>query len=291
MRVSWKSAAILLLLNFSLVFYGHGMQTSVTSLPYTQRKSLSSPLNGNWHLTGVNSHLIVERQLPFLSFAIEADGSKIYGQGNILIGCENSWRIRGGGTVTITGEIAPDGTFEADDYKTTSDYQFSIHGTVPQSGDTSWHGTYTLKNLFTTEPNCIFHESGAFTATKYPPFTGTYTGTLNYSSSGTSLAVTLQITQAEPGDYSQLGFAIPLGAQITVFGSACFTRGTVTSLVGGSLIEGDKFFSPFSMDDGALFHLSGERFLGGSSESTIDVSLGVNGGQCDGETWSGTLTR
>ena len=73
MCVSWKSAAILLLLNFWLVFYGQGTHTSVTSLPYTQRKSLSSPLNGNWHLTGVNSHLIAERQLPFLSFAIEAD--------------------------------------------------------------------------------------------------------------------------------------------------------------------------------------------------------------------------
>ena len=158
---------------------------------------------------------------------------------------------------TFTGEIAPDGTFAFDDYKTIYDYQFSIHGTVPQFGDTSWQGTYTLKNLFSTEPNCIVDESGTFTATKYPPFTGTYSGT--FTGTEASVAVTVQITQGEPGRYSRLGYAIPLGGQITVFGSPCFTRGTVTNRR-GSLIEGDHFFLTFSMDDGALLHLYGDRF-------------------------------
>lgn len=290
MQVCWKSAAITLLLNFSLISHGQGTEPSATSVPYRLLKSLSSsPLSGNWHLNGVNTFAMAERQLPFLSFAIEVDGNKISGQGGVLIGCENLWNEKGGG-VTFTGEISPDGTFEFDDYTTTSDYQFSIHGTVPQSGDTSWQGTYTLKNPFSTEPNCIVHEFGAFTATKYPPFTGTYSGTL--TGTGASLAVTVQITQGEPGRYSGIAIAIiPLGGQITVFGSPCFTRGTVTNRR-GSLIEGDQFYLTFSMDDGALLHLYGDRFRKDSDESTIeDVHLSVEGGQCDREGGSGTLTR
>lgn len=52
-----------------------------------------------------------------------------------------------GGTVSFTGQIASDGTFEANDYKTLYEAQFSIRGTVPAPVATAWEGTYDVKNL------------------------------------------------------------------------------------------------------------------------------------------------
>jgi hypothetical protein len=288
MHLSWKSAAILLLLNFSLISHGQGTKTSPASVPYTLTRSLPSALSGNWHLAGVNSRRVGEWRLPFLSFAIEADGNRLDGQGDILAGCQDSPLMRGG-TTYFTGKIASDGTFEADNYKSPSKVRLSIHGTVPAPGDSTWQGTYTLKNL-STESDCILDESSAFTATRYASFTGTFSGTITNSQLGTSYAVTFQVTQGEPGSYSEMGVRIPLGAQITVFGLPCSTRGTATK-TRTNQIRGDEFFLTFTMDDGALLHLDGNRFLEDSGESTItNVGMLVEGGRCDGAIGSGTFT-
>jgi hypothetical protein len=144
MQVSWKLAALALLLNFSLVTHGQGAETSPSSSPYTKLKSLSSALNGNWHLTGVYSDRPGVSRLPFLSFAIEADETKIHGQGHVFAGCQNS--RQGLGANFFTGQIASDGTFEANNYNDLSHLKFSIHGTMPSPGDTTWQGAYTLKS-------------------------------------------------------------------------------------------------------------------------------------------------
>src|SRR5579859_7463909 len=129
MRVSWKSAAITLLLNFSLISHGQGAETSPTSVPFTKFKSFSAPLNGDWHLTGVHYLRAKGARLPFISFAIETDGNQIKGQGSLLAGCQNSQEMWTP-SISFTGRIAPDGTFKADDYKTLNHFEFSIHGTV-----------------------------------------------------------------------------------------------------------------------------------------------------------------
>lgn len=279
--------AFALLLSVSVISHGQDIEAPPSSLPYTKLKSLSSALNGNWHLTGVYSDRPGVSRLPFLSFAIEADETKIHGQGHVSAGCRNS--RRGLGARFFTGQIASDGTFEANNYNDSSHLKFSIHGTMPSPGDTTWQGTYTLKSL-STDPGCIVDESGAFTATKYTPFTGTYYGTFTNSSIGTASAVTVQVIQDEPGSYFPSGFSIPLGGQITVVGLPCFTRGTVTK-TRTSRIEGDEFWLTFSMEDGALLHLSGNRFTEDSDESTIkNVSMAVEGGQCGKSGGIGTLT-
>lgn len=287
MQLSWKSATIALLLNVSLISHGQATKTSPSSLPYTRSKNLSSPLSGNWHLSGVNSRRGDWRP-PFLSFAIEADGEEIHGQGDIVAACQNSSQISGG-SAYFTGQIASDGTFEANNYKDLSHVKLSIHGTVPAPRDTSWQGTYTIKNL-STEPPCILDESGAFTATRYAPFTGTYSGSFTDSRFGAALAVTVEVIQGEPGDYSGVGFRIPLGGQITVVGLSCFRSGTATSSRTNET-RGDEFWLTFSMEDGALLHLNGNRFLEDSEESTIkNASLIVEGGRCSGAGGVSTLT-
>jgi hypothetical protein len=286
MQVSWKLAALALLLNFSLVTHGQGVETSPPSSPYTKLKSLSSALNDNWHLTGVYSDRPGVSRLPFLSFAIEADETKIHGQGHVLAGCQNSRQFLGANF--FTGQIASDGTFEANNYNDLSHLKFSIHGTMPSPGDTTWQGTYTLKSL-STEPGCIVDESGAFTATKYTPFAGTYYGTFTNRGIGTASAVTVQVIQGEPGMYSEMGFSIPLGGQITVVGLPCFRSGTATNKRTNRIL-GDEFWLTFSMEDGALLHLSGHRFQEDSGESTIENTImSVEGGRCNG-VLVGTLT-
>ena len=291
MQASWKLAALALLLNFSVVSHGQDAKTAPSSSsPYTKLKSLSSALNGNWHLTGVYSGRPGGRsRLPFLSFAIEADETKIYGQGHVSAECQNSQQRLG--AEYFTGRIASDGTFEANNYNDLSHLKFSIHGTMPAPGDTTWQGTYTLKSL-STEPDCIVDESGAFTATKYAPFSGTYSGTMtgNRFGKGEGVAVSAQVTQDEPGSYTELGFSIPMGGQITVVGLPCFRSGTATEKR-TNRVEGDRFWLTFSMEDGALLHLSGNRFQEDSDESTIkDAVMSVEGGRCE-DGLAGTLTR
>ena len=278
MRVSWKSAAAALLLSVPVISHGQSIETPVSSSPYAKLKSLSSPLNGNWHLTGVYSDRPGVSRLPFLSFAIEADETKIHGQGHVLAGCQNS--RQGLGAKFFTGQIASDGTFEADNYNDLSHLKFSIHGTMPSPGDTTWQGTYTLKSL-STEPDCIVDESGTFTATKYTRFAGTYSGTFTGNRFRRGVDVTVQVAQGEPGSYFPLGFAIPLGGQITVVGLPCFRTGTATNKR-TNRIQGDEFWLTFSMEDGALLHLSGNRFQEDSGESTVkNVSMSVEGGRCE----------
>jgi hypothetical protein len=215
-------------------------------------------------------------QPPFLSLAIEVDGDKLYGQGNVVAGaaCQDGWHF-GGGTTHFAGRIASDGTFEAK--ADTQRFRYSIHGTVPAPGDTSWQGTYAIKSN-SAESDCT-DESGVFTATRYAPFTGRYSGIFTLNG---SVAVTVQVTQGEAGNYVREGFRIPLGGQITVLGMSCFTHGTATNMRTNA-VEGDHFWLTFLMDDGALLHLDGDRFLEDSGESTIkNVVMVVEGGRCGG---------
>ena len=287
MQTGWKAAAITLLLNFSLLSHGQDPEAPLSSIPYTKFKSLSSSaLNGNWHITGMNA-LWGRGRLPFLSLAIEVDEDKLYGQGSFTATCQDGWHMAGG-DLHFTGRIASDGTFEANADR--HQIRYSIHGTAPAPGDTSWQGTYSMKNL-SAESDCILDESEVFTATAYTPFSGTYSGTLTHNGDrATGVAVRVEVTQGEAGDYVREGFSIPLGGQITVLGVPCFTHGTATN-TRTNAIWGDLFWLTFVTEDGVLLHLDGNRFFDESDESTIkNAVMSVEGGRCGGLIWAGTLT-
>lgn len=277
----------MLLLNFSLPSHAQDPQAPSLSIPYTRFRSISSSaLNGNWHITGMNAP-IGRWRLPFLSLAMEVDEDKLYGQGYPVAACQDPQRFAGGGPLHFTGRIASDGIFEANAER--NQIRYSIQGRVPAPGDGSWQGTYSMKTL-SAESDCILDESGVFTATTYTPFTGRYSGILTHDEDrATGVAVTVQVKQGEAGNYVREGFSIPLGGQITVFGVPCFTQGTATNMRTNA-IQGDHFWLTFLTEDGALLHLSGERFFDESDESTIkNAVMSVEGGRCEG-IWAGTLT-
>ena len=287
MQTGWRAAAITLLLNFSLLSHGQGPEPPSPSIPYTKFKELSSStLSGNWHITGMNASMARWR-LPFWSLAIVVDQDKLYGRGDFVAACQDQ-RHFAGGTISFTGRIAADGTFEANADR--NKIRYSIRGTMPAPGDATWQGTYVMKNV-SAGSDCNLDESGVFTATRYSPFNGTYSGIFTRNDDrATSVAVTVQVTQGEAGGYSREGFIIPLGGHVTVVGVPCFTQGTATAMQQND-VEGDLFWLKFVADDGALLHLSGNRFFDNSDGSVIkDVSMIVQGGRCDGLSWAGTLT-
>jgi hypothetical protein len=195
------------LLSTLCLSYGQDAGTSAqpSDPPPAKAEDFSSPLNGTWHITGVDSRDPGRAKSPFVALSIEADGDQLYGKGVAKADCSNAMGNGGGGLV-LAGKIAPDGSFEAHFSPRYGDsvVQFTIHGTVPTPGGEAWSGTHTLKNPQnpTARANCFYDESAAFTATRYPPFTGTYSGTIGGKAFGAHPTVTIQVVQGDPGHYS-----------------------------------------------------------------------------------------
>jgi hypothetical protein len=192
-----------------------------------------------------------------------------------------------GSGIVLVGEIAADGTFEA---HSSPQYvggtpQLVIRGTVPAPGANAWSGAFTLVNP-PTRTNCIYDESAAFTATRYPAFTGTYSGSIGGKALGAHPAVTIQVVQGNPG-HSSRDFLIPLSGQITVVGSPCFSTGTTTSKRNNE-IQGDSASLSFKMDDGSVLHLFGTPF-GDPKMSKFWIHVDVEGGPCDHARAEGAL--
>jgi len=248
-----------------------------------------SPLNGNWHLTGIDSHEMGRSKFPFLAFSIEADRDQLHGRSLVRADCRN---MAGnfGATLYLVGQIAPDGTFEAhSDPAFTGNPQLTIHGAVPAPGATAWSGSYTLKNS-PTSPDCIFEQSSAFTATKYPPFTGAYSGAVVGNGLGAHTTLTIQVTQGEPVPSSRGYWLIPLSGQITVAGSSRFSAGTATKATseGLSHIDGNSAALSFLMDDKSVLHLYASPFEE-PRKPTVWIRVSVKGGQCDHASADGIL--
>jgi hypothetical protein len=66
-----------------------------------------SPLNGNWNITG-NRQL---KQFPLLSMHIQLNGTQIIAHGDHFATCPDDPRRGGGGSMSVSGEIASDGSF------------------------------------------------------------------------------------------------------------------------------------------------------------------------------------
>jgi hypothetical protein len=195
-----------------------------------------------------------------------------------------------GSKAAIT-EIAADGTFSLSN---TSDpqipMQFTIQGSVPSVGTSTWQGSYTLFTAPTSLLNCSFNQSGTFTAAPYPAVNGTYAGAINGSGLLAGMSMTLKLAQGSP-TIAPLGtnFEIPMSGTVTVDGTSCFTTGTISS-DGSSSIRGDFLTLFVTMNDGSFLSING--WLSDQSETALKpVSLSVLGrGQCVGASGNGTLT-
>ena len=247
----------------------------------------SAALTGNWNLLGNRSL----QQYPLLSLAIVVDGNQITAQGDSLVLCALGG---GGGSVGLSGQIAADGTFSLNEaVGDPSSFQWAITGTAPPPGGSTWTGTYKL----TTSPTysgCTLNQTAAFTATELPPFDGTYVGTFfegPQSSPTATVAVTINVSQGSGALSEGTGQAFfPLSATLTVSGSPCFTSGTSSTILGGSVVKGDSVGMNFNMNDGSQAVLFGD--YASPDESTLtQVSLGILNGQCGQTSYSGTLTR
>lgn len=227
------------------------------------------------------------QQYPLLSLAIIVNGNQITAKGDDFVQCPNSGG-GGGGTVGFTGQIAADGTFELNtpsgNYPS---FVWTINGTVPPAGESTWSGTYSL----TTSPSytgCTINQGASFTATAYPTFDGTYAGTLLAGSAlSPTGSVTISLDVAQGAAVTSPQPIIPITGSITVVGSACFTHGTSTTSSG---VGGDYAGIFFNMDDGSQVAITG--FFASQDESTLtETSLVIFGGQCSQNAYAGTLTR
>jgi hypothetical protein len=271
----------ILIASHALLGCGSGASSSTPAGPAI------SPLTGNWNLFGSRTLL----QYPFLSLTLIVNGNEIIAQGDQSVQCPN---LSGsGGTVGLTGQIAADGTFELSDVGRNSSFLFSIMGTVPPSGSSTWAGTYTL----TTAPasaGCTINQTAPFTATAFAPLDGTYTGTLIEGSSASptgSATVSLNVSQGSAiVAQSPAPSYLPLTATIAVTGFSCFTHGTSSTISGASVVKGDVSDIMFNMDDSSQVILSGH--LDGTDSSQLNqTNLAILSGQCSGTGAFGTLTR
>ncbi len=249
-------------------------------------------INGILHISGTEGTFgFLPVQSPLLTFAIGVIGNNIYASGDAGVNCSNGGAI--GGSMSLTGQIATDGTFLLSNSAVPLDsIQITINGTIPAEGATTWSGSYTVTNA-ASETSCSFNASSDFVADLYPSLNGTYSGTLTGSGLGSGITVTTQITQgaftsATLAPSMPLMFFTPLSATITVSGSPNLTSGTTNSSqiqAGSSRVTGDLFALTFLMNDGSKLNLSGAiTDSAGTSLQVVSTPFsGING--------SGTLTR
>lgn len=266
------------------------LSLGLTSCVQNAPKSYAA-INGNWHLAGeqgIPPNLLT--QAPLLTFAIGVDGNKIYASGNVGGKCSDGLG-EVIGVMSLSGQIASDGTFMLANSSPLDSIQISIKGKVPAEGATTWAGSYVISNP-AAGTSCVLNASSDFVADLYPPLNGTYSGTISSSSLGSGIKVTVQITQGAITS-SLLTSSLqtvygPLTGTIAVSGSPTLTSGTT---VAGSVqalsnsLKGDTLILTYQMNDGSKFTLSG--WVSNPSESTLQIQdAAFSGIRC-----SGTLTK
>jgi hypothetical protein len=262
---------------------------SVLCLSASSCGTLTSPapnpsaLEGNWHLTGQSSNLSVLSFNPFIALAFGLSGNTLYYSGETLVPCTDGGETFAE-TISGTATVAADGTFTLSSASSThGSILYSIQGTAPAEGSTSWQGTFNLTNAPATD--CDFNINGPFTATPYPPFAGTYSGAANGSS------LQLKVAQGVPavlaGPEQNLPFTLPLTGSIAVTGSSCFTSGAISNANSG--VTGDAFSVLAVMNDGSTVLISG-WFTDQSEKALEPVILEVIAGPCKAKFEPFTLT-
>ena len=278
------------------------VSTSPPPLPIT-----SSPLNGNWNLTGNRQ----KKQFPLLSMYLQVNGTRIIAGGDYQAVCPDSPRD-GAGSIggNLQGEIAPDGSFTLRNAPRAT-IQVEISGHAPSEGATTWSGEYTLTGDVSRK--CpAYRQTNSFTATPFAPLSGTFSGLLKmkYFQSPSpaytgpqSYQAKFSITAAQGAVVAHrlktddVHFYLPLTGTIHVKGSSCFSLGVADpatysphGLVPSrySSISGDSVNLWFAMNDESQLHVIAVFTDPGEAGLSIVNAL-VIGGKCDHQSFLGTL--
>jgi hypothetical protein len=262
--------------------------------------TIASPLDGNWHFAGDRQ----KKQYPLISMHLHVEGTQISGHGEIETRCLNAPLSGGGGSASVTGEIAADGTFTlATPAPSRASNQVTIEGRVPVAGAASWTGSYTLQH--SSSPTCTMEQAAEFTAVPLAPMNGTFAGgaTMMYQAlpapeyRGPMTAhvdFTIEVAQGAMLSHTRrVGpalFYLPLTASITVKGSPCFKKGLAEPSL-YSILEGEMAHLRFAMEDGS--ELTMVTAFTDAGESAISIlGAGVREGVCDKQGFvNGTLAR
>lgn len=259
-------------------------------------------LTGNWMIAGSRAM----GTLPLLSTTLVVNGSQITGQGTVQIRC--SATATAGGSISLAGTIAADGTFQST-YSLPEQsgevppfsYAVSLSGSSPTAaGAATWNGTYqvtTSGTLLGTTVPCATSQSGAFAAKKLAPLTGVYTGVQKNNAPpetgpvpATAFAVT--VAQGEPTlvmSARRTDYQLPLAATVTVTGTTCFHSGTTVGSASPSSISGDRFALQFVMDDGSQMGMDG--YLDDATGTSLQATAVVLDGACKGSVIFATLLK
>jgi hypothetical protein len=243
-------------------------------------------LTGNWLVTGSlpNFGPGVFPLPPSPSFGLAMSlnvvGEQVIASYSDLYTCGSGGA--GGAGYLATAQIAADGNFTLQTPVLSGlvpTVTFTVNGVVPQTAGGTWSGTYSATNA---NAGCT-PVSGSFTAVPIQPVTGTFAGSANLGtvSSGSPINLSVVLQQGSAGFVTAPNFVNSqnvLSGSITVQGTSCFTKGTL-SLGQGSL-DGGLVQAQFAMDDGSRLLLTGAIEDTAVSKVKLD-SLLVVGGQCD----------
>ena len=157
------------------------------------------------------------------------------------------------------------------------------HQYLTLTGTTSKAGT-AITGTYAVHGGCSDGSVGNFSIVRYAPFTGTYTGSV--APSGHTLTITT--VQADGGDGSG---AFPVTATASFAGFSCFTQGTALAAADVSAISGASFQLLFTTDDRSGGQLQVTGTLSPDASTATAVTYSVIGGNCGGQSGSGTLNR
>ena len=254
-----------------------------------------SAIQGNWRIVGQHSFPSFPTSTTYIGLTLVVSGSTINARGQITVPCSQSSSAVGFPFLAI-GQIASDGTFllALPSPSPINGIQVTIQGAIPAVGASTWKGTYSVSgtaSTFNVNP-CTIDQNNNFTATAYPQFRGTYSGTLINIGPGTGISVVLQVSQGAP-TFAHRGpqgavneVYIPLSGNITVTAPICSVSAPLNP---GSFLVADTALMQFSASDGSTLIL-GSSFSDPTETTLYPVSLFVTSGQCGGIEGIGTLT-
>ena len=227
---------------------------------------------GNWQFS---SQAPTAAALPALAGSLNVNGSQVSGTLHPLVAssCAPSSAFPVNGTID---EKSSNVTLTSSGFTGGS---LTLTGTLSLSQTSLTNAAYTI-----TGGTCAMPSSAA-TAAQYTAITGTYAGTM-HSASGTSLPVTTVFTQTtQPdsnGTYHLQGQAT-FGATQTCLLNPDISDSTVTGSTLSATYSQPQGTSATSVTVNGTFNTD-------ASLLTLS-SYAITGGNCDGDTGSGTLTR
>lgn len=271
---SWRKFALLFLTGMVLNFAGCGGHDSTIS-PATSQTAGS--INGNFNFS------VFSQTLPSNNFVggglhTDATGhvSGLVLPTGALLSCFGFGNeLPFAGSIDVSGHLS--GTITSPNGQA-----MTMTGLVSSDGSSISGGTYT-----TSSTGCFAGDHGTFTGFQMQPFTGTYSGTFNFSP-GITINLSIPLTQSTAPD--ALGFFEFAPATVTATGSSGCGMTTATFDPTVSFVSGGTLgISLHGSDALTSAILSGITTT--NSTSTLAAALNFDLGPCAGQIDFGQLTR